>query len=156
MVGSVVVMGGHLLDAGTVRRTSPDAAGSLILGNLNDTNDYMLEQMEDYFSPLGGLRISTNIWPDRWSKLTLNSMSNTMAGLSGLKTSTLWSNQNCLDDIIALGHECALVAQAAGDQDGARLQQYPARAAAVRRQSGQLELAGGTRAHVNCERDADR
>jgi len=114
MVGSVVVMGGHLLDAGTVRRTSPDAAGSLILGNLYDTNDYMLEQMEDYFSPLGGLRISTNIWPDRWSKLTLNSMSNTMAGLSGLKTSTLWSNQMCLDVIIALGHECALVAQAAG------------------------------------------
>jgi len=114
MVGSVVVMGGHLLDAGTVRRTSPDAAGSLILGNLYDTNDHTLEQMEDYFSPLGGLRISTNIWPDRWSKLTLNSMSNTMAGLSGLKTSTLWSNQMCLDVIIALGHECALVAQAAG------------------------------------------
>lgn len=114
-VACVVAFGADLHNAAVVRRTTPVAAESIIIGHLwpNRSHD-QLEMLRQHFEPLGGVRIVDDIWPERWAKLILNSMSNGLAGLTGLMSNALWSDAQVLDVIVALGHETALVAAADG------------------------------------------
>ncbi len=115
VVGCVVAFAADLHTAGTSRRATPLDSGSIIIGDLVADGDHArLERLLEHFEPLGGVRIADDIWPERWGKLTLNSMSNAMAGLTASMSTNLWSQPETLDAIIALGHETASVANRAG------------------------------------------
>ncbi|MCU1437162.1 MAG: 2-dehydropantoate 2-reductase [Naasia sp.] len=115
MVACVVALAADLFEAGAVRRTSDATTGSIVIGHLEQGRDAVVTQrLLEHFEPLGGVRVVDDAWPERWGKLTLNSMSNALAGLTGLWSDRLWSEPMTLDVIIALGHETASVAAAAG------------------------------------------
>src|SRR5689334_21166920 len=63
---------------------------------------------------LGRVDLASNIWPERWSKLSINSRSKGLAVLTGLRSAHLWSSDTVLDVAIALAHETAIVASASG------------------------------------------
>lgn len=114
-VACVVAFGADLIGPGRSRRTSAINTGSIVIGHLRPGRSRaQLEELFDHFEPLGGVRIADDVWPERWGKLTLNSMSNALAGLTGLMSNNLWSEPKTLDIIIALGHETASVAAADG------------------------------------------
>lgn len=115
MVACVVAMAADLVEAGVVRRTSAEESPSVVFGHLKQGRDRgVIESMGELFAPLGGIRLVDDAWPERWGKLTLNSMSNALAGLTGLWSDRMWSETLTLDVMIALGHETALVAREAG------------------------------------------
>lgn len=115
MVACVIALGADLYEAGAVRRSSAADVTSIVLGHLEPGRDRtVLDRLYEHFEPLGGVRVADDAWPERWGKLTLNSMSNALAGLTGLWSDKLWSESKTLDIIIALGHETASVAAAAG------------------------------------------
>lgn len=115
VVACVVALGADLIDAGRVRRSSAEDAPSIVIGHLAPgRSGAVIEALGELFSPLGGVKLVDDAWPERWGKLTLNSMSNALAGLTGLWSDRMWSESLTLDVIIALGHETAMLAAAEG------------------------------------------
>lgn len=128
MIACVVALGADLHEAGAVRRSSAADVTSIVLGHLENGRDRaVLDRLHEHFEPLGGVRVADDAWPERWGKLMLNSMSNALAGLTGLWSDKLWSEPTTLDIIIALGHETAAVAAAAGVDASAVLGRIPHR-----------------------------
>jgi 2-dehydropantoate 2-reductase len=126
MVACVVAMGADLHASAQVRRSSARAASSVVIGHLAAGRDpRVLEDLRDLFDPLGGVEVAENAWPERWGKLTLNTMSNALAGLTGLWSDTLWTDPVAGDILIALGHETASVAAAAGADASPVLKRIP-------------------------------
>ena len=113
-VGCVVAMAVDLLEAGLVRRTSQADVAALTIGHLRPEHMRDLTPFAEALGALGRVDVAPDIWPERWGKLTLNSMSNGLAGLTGLRSELLWSSENVLDVAIALAHETAMVAAASG------------------------------------------
>ena len=113
-VGCVVAMAADLLDAGLVRRTSQADVAALTIGHLRREDTRDLTPFAEVLGGLGRVDLASNIWPERWGKLILNSMSNGLAGLTGLRSGHLWSSDTILDVAIALAHETAMVAAASG------------------------------------------
>lgn len=117
MVGCVVVMACELAGAGHTKRTSDGSYVNLTFGEFGGSEvTPRVRQLEEFFAPLGYVNSVADIWEERWGKLTLNVMSNGLAGLTNYTTKELWSNPDVIDVLIALGRECALVARARGIQ----------------------------------------
>ena len=115
VVACIVALGADLLDPGRVRRSSPTDVTPAVFGHLRPgLDEATLQRLEEHFRPLGAVRTALDAWPERWGKLTLNTMSNAVAGLTALESNRLWSEPLTLDIIVALGHETAMVARAAG------------------------------------------
>jgi 2-dehydropantoate 2-reductase len=126
MVGCVVVMACELAGAGHTKRTSDGSYVSLTFGEFAGTEvTPRVQQLEQFFAPLGYVNSVPDIWEERWGKLTLNVMSNGLAGLTNYTTKELWSNPDVIDVLIALGRECALVADARGIHMAPVLQKIP-------------------------------
>jgi 2-dehydropantoate 2-reductase len=114
VIGCVIEMGAEVFTPGLVRRTSGDEWGSLVIGEVEPARNRRLDDLAEYLSPLRRVRVAEDIQGELWGKLALNTISNAVAGLCGLTTKGLWTNPNVLDILVALGHEVALVASAAG------------------------------------------
>jgi len=70
--------------------------------------------LTELLKPAGPVQATTEIWAELWSKMTQNVMSNGLAGVCGFTAGRLWTDPRCTDIVIALAHECALVARAQG------------------------------------------
>jgi 2-dehydropantoate 2-reductase len=126
MVGCVVVMACELAGPGHTKRTSDGNYVSLTLGEFGGSEvTPRVRELEQFFAPLGYVNSVPDIWEERWGKLTLNVMSNGLAGLTNYTTKELWSNPDVIDVLIALGRECALVAAARGIHMAPVLQKIP-------------------------------
>lgn len=116
VVGCVVSMGGELLGAGHLKFTTGSERVHVIFGELDGSKSDRLEQVGEIFSPLAPNELVTDIWSELWSKMTLNVMSNGIAGVSGFTAGTLWTNDVTTRIVIGTGHEVALVANALGQR----------------------------------------
>jgi 2-dehydropantoate 2-reductase len=114
VLGCVVEMGVELFTPAQVRRTSGAEWGTLVVGDLGLGDAGRIDEIAELLSPMDGVSTAGDLWPYRWSKLTLNVMSNALGGLTGLSTNGLWSDEAVVDVLIALGHEVALTARANG------------------------------------------
>jgi 2-dehydropantoate 2-reductase len=115
VVGCVVVMACELGEAGHARRTSAADEVSLVFGEFgkNEITD-RVTQLAEYFAPMGNVATAPDVAEERWGKLSLNTMSNGLAGLTGHTTRELWSKPGVIDVLIALGHEVAVLADKRG------------------------------------------
>jgi 2-dehydropantoate 2-reductase len=116
VIGCVVTLGAGLYEPGHVTRTSAASRPSLTVGEMNGMLTPRLHALVKLLAPVGPTRTTTNLWGERWAKLIVNSMSNPIAGLTGLGSAALRAREDVLPIIVRIACEALTVAEALGVQ----------------------------------------
>jgi 2-dehydropantoate 2-reductase len=82
-LGCVITIGAGLYEAGHAMRTDSQTIGFKI-GELDGKDTERARQLASVMNDVAGAKVTTNLFGERWSKLTVNCMANPIAGLSGL------------------------------------------------------------------------
>ena len=82
-LGCVITIGAGLYEAGHAMRTDRQSIGFKI-GELDGKDTERAQRLVGVMNDVAGAKITTNLFGERWSKLTVNCMANPIAGLSGL------------------------------------------------------------------------
>ena len=114
VVGCVVTLGAGMYSAGHVERTSSIERPAFTLGEPSGLVTKRLEQLSEIMSAGGITKTTTNLWGERWAKLCTNSMSNALAGLTGLKSAELRLNPEIRELSIQIAAELFNVGNARG------------------------------------------
>jgi 2-dehydropantoate 2-reductase len=114
VVGCVVAMGAELAGPGRLRFTTGRERTHLVFGELDGRASGRPETLAALWEQTGPVEITADIWSELWCKMSLNAMSNALAGISGYTVGSLWTSDETTRIIIALGHEVATVAGALG------------------------------------------
>jgi 2-dehydropantoate 2-reductase len=113
-IGCVVPYSAGMFEPAVVRRMSTTEWGSLIVGELDGPVSDRVRSILDVLEPVAGMNSSDTIQAALWGKMTLNTMGNFLAGLTGFTTRLLWTDNVALDVQVALAHELAMLARHAG------------------------------------------
>ena len=113
-LGCVVTLGADLRDAGHVTRTSALHRPAFAVGELNGMITDRVQELASILSSVGPVSSTSNLWGARWSKLTVNAMSNPVAGLTGLGSSDIRLNVKTIDASIRIAIESVKVGQELG------------------------------------------
>ncbi len=114
VVGCVVTLGGGMYEPGLVTRTSDLKRHSFILGEPSGRVTERLQRIAEAMSAAGPTKTTTNLWGERWAKLATNSMSNALAGITGLKSADLRRHAETREVSIRVAAELVAVAEALG------------------------------------------
>jgi 2-dehydropantoate 2-reductase len=114
VVGCVVPMTVELVSEGVVRRGTEDEWGTLTIGALQPQQEQSVDQLVHFLSAMVGVNKISEIVPDIWAKLILNTMSNCLGGITGFTVRPLWTTREVVDVALALAHETATLALASG------------------------------------------
>jgi 2-dehydropantoate 2-reductase len=82
VVGCVVLLAGALWEPGHVIRT--EGPNDLVVGELHGRATPRLAHLAEALAPVANVQTTSNIWGELWAKLVQNSMSNPVAGVTGL------------------------------------------------------------------------
>ena len=82
-LGCVITIGAGMYEAGHAVRTDAGQLGFKI-GELDGRDTERARGLVRILNNVAPARLTTNLWGERWSKLTVNCMGNPLAGLSGL------------------------------------------------------------------------
>ena len=82
-LGCVITIGAGLYEAGHAVRTDTQSIGFKI-GELDGKDTERARRLATVMNDVAGAKVTTNLFGERWSKLTVNCMANPIAGLSGL------------------------------------------------------------------------
>lgn len=115
-IGCVVTLGAGLYDPGHVLRTSASSRPSFALGELNGMLTPRVQELIKILSPVGPTRATANLWGERWAKLTVNSMANAIAGITGMGSAEMRSNADVFSITLKIAGEALSVAEALGVQ----------------------------------------
>jgi len=114
VLGCVVAMGAEVLGPAAVKCSTGSERPHLFIGELSGAESTRVTELTELLKPAGPVAATTDIWAELWSKMTQNVMSNGLAGICGFTAGRLWTDPRCTDIVVALAHECALVARAQG------------------------------------------
>jgi 2-dehydropantoate 2-reductase len=89
-LGCVITIGAGLYEAGHAVRTDTQSIGFKI-GELDGKDTERVRRLAGVMNDVAGAKVTTNLFGERWSKLTVNCMANPIAGLSGLGSSEVRS-----------------------------------------------------------------
>ena len=115
-VGCVVTIGAGLYEPGHVIRTNSPARPSFALGELNGMITPRVRELVAALTPAGVAHATTNLWGDRWAKLTVNCMANALAGITGLNNAEMRESPDVFSITVKIAGEALTVAQALGVQ----------------------------------------
>jgi 2-dehydropantoate 2-reductase len=115
-IGCVVTLGAALYEPGHVLRTSASSRPSFALGELNGMLTPRVQELIKILSPAGPTRATANLWGERWAKLTVNSMANAIAGITGMASAEMRSNANVFAIALKIAGEALAVAEVLGVQ----------------------------------------
>src|SRR5262245_45695891 len=82
-LGCVITIGAGLYEVGHAMRTDTQSIGFKI-GELDGKDTERARRLAGVMNEVAGAVVTTNLFGERWSKLTVNCMANPIAGLSGL------------------------------------------------------------------------
>jgi 2-dehydropantoate 2-reductase len=82
-LGCVITIGAGLYEAGHAIRTDTQSIGFKI-GELDGKDTERARRLAGVMNDVAHAKVTTNLFGERWSKLTVNCMANPIAGLSGL------------------------------------------------------------------------
>lgn len=104
---------GHVERPGTTRQRDQ---GHVVFraGNHDGSDTPRLHELIEILDPIDSGKITTNLWGERWAKLSQNSMGNPVAASSGVGMADLNKHARARELQIRLAHECALVGIALG------------------------------------------
>ncbi|HEU5319683.1 MAG TPA: ketopantoate reductase family protein [Methylomirabilota bacterium] len=112
-LGGVVLIGAGLYEPGHAMRTDSGAVGFKI-GEHDGRDSARARALVALMEDVAPTRLTTNLWGERWSKLTLNCMVNPLAGLSGLGTAEVRSEPGPRRLAVHLAAEAVQVGRACG------------------------------------------
>jgi 2-dehydropantoate 2-reductase len=115
-LGCVVTIGAGLYEPGHVTRTSASSRSSFAVGELNGMLTPRIQELVTVLTPAGPSRATTNLWGERWAKLTVNSMANALAGITGLGSAELRRTPEAFPICLEVAREALTVAQTLGVQ----------------------------------------
>ena len=114
VIGCVLTFGAGMYTAGHVERTSSIERPAFTIGEPSGLATKRLKQLAEIMSSCGITKITNNLWGERWAKLATNSMSNALAGLTGLKSVGLRQNSEIRTLSIEIASELVNVGSALG------------------------------------------
>jgi 2-dehydropantoate 2-reductase len=112
-LGSVITIGAGMYEPGHAMRTDTGAIGFKI-GELDGKETDRARELAKIMSDVAVAKVTTNLFGERWSKLTVNCMANPLAGLSGLGTSEVRTRPEPRLIAIYVGGEVVQVGRACG------------------------------------------
>jgi 2-dehydropantoate 2-reductase len=115
-IGCVVTIGAGLYEPGHVTRTSAPTRPSFAVGELNGMITPRIQELVAVLAPVGPAHTTANLWGDRWAKLTVNSMANALAGITGLGSAALRKEPDAFPICLQIACEALTVAQTLGVQ----------------------------------------
>ena len=112
-LGSVITIGAGLYEPGHAMRTDTASIGFKI-GEHDGSDSARARELARILNDVAPAKVTTNLWGERWSKLTVNCMANPMAGLSGLGSAEVRSEPAPRRIAIHLAAEAITVGRASG------------------------------------------
>jgi 2-dehydropantoate 2-reductase len=114
-LGCVITIGAGLYDPGHAVRTDRNAVGFKI-GELDGRDTERARQVVALLDVVAPTRLTTNLAGERWSKLAVNCMANPLAGLSGLGSNEVRTQEGPRRLAIQVAAEVIRVGRAAGHE----------------------------------------
>jgi 2-dehydropantoate 2-reductase len=115
VVASVISV--DMFDAARIRRTAAkggDKHTVFRIGEVHGVITARVRELVELFSHIDSAKAVTNLWGERWSKLTQNGMRNGVSAVTGLTTPQCDLNAEVRRFAIGLAAEAVRVAQASG------------------------------------------
>lgn len=116
VIGCVVTLGAGLYEPGHVVRTSASTRPSFAVGELTGMLTSRVQELVAVLALAGPSRATANLWGERWAKLTVNSMANAIAGITGMNSAEMRANPDAFSVTVRIACEALTVAQALGVQ----------------------------------------
>ena len=106
-----------LFEPGRIRRTAEKGkAGHTVFkfGEVHGRTTPRVEELARLFAPIDSAAVTTNLWGERWSKLSQNSMRGPLAAATGLNSKGIDRNDRLRHLALRIGCEAALIGKANG------------------------------------------
>lgn len=117
-VGCVVAgIGGELYEAGKIRRTVPvlgPGSRALYVGEVHGRVTRRIEELAEILGAADDCAVTSNLWGERWAKLCVNVMRNSVSAVTGLGGNAREQNTKARRFSIRLVGEAVRVGQAHG------------------------------------------
>jgi 2-dehydropantoate 2-reductase len=114
-LGCVITIGAGMYEPGHAMRTDTGAIGFKV-GEHDGSDSARARALARIMNDVAPTKVTTNLWGERWSKLTVNCMANPMAGLSGLGSAEVRSEPVPRRIAIHLAAEAITVGRASGHE----------------------------------------
>lgn len=114
ILGAVTHLGGYCVGPGEIEGTTDPSWAAFSLGELDGHASPRAAELTERLDAVGKCDVTSDVWGELWAKLTLNVMTNALAGLTGLTTPKLWINPAALELLIHLAGETLLAAESRG------------------------------------------
>jgi 2-dehydropantoate 2-reductase len=111
----VITIGAGMYEPGHAMRTDSGTIGFKI-GEHDGSDSARAREMARILNDVAPAKVTTNLWGERWSKLTVNCMANPLAGLSGLGSAEVRSHPAPRRIGIHIAAEVIQVGRAAGHE----------------------------------------
>jgi len=112
-LGCVITIGAGMYEPGHAMRTDTGAIGFKI-GELDGKDTERAREIAKIMNDVAVAKVTTNLFGERWSKLSVNCMANPLAGLSGLGTAEVRTQAGPRRIAIFVGAEAIKVGRACG------------------------------------------
>src|SRR5262245_36142130 len=114
-LGCVITIGAGMYEPGHAMRTDTGAIGFKI-GEHDGSDSRRARDLARILSDVAPAKVTTNLWGERWSKLTVNCMANPLAGLSGYGSAEVRTEPTPRRIAIHIAAEVIAVGRAAGHE----------------------------------------
>jgi 2-dehydropantoate 2-reductase len=114
-LGCVITIGAGLYEPGHAMRTDTGALGFKI-GELDGRDTPRARRLAEVMSDVAPAKVTTNLFGERWSKMTTNCMANPLAGLSGLGSMEIRTEKTPRRIALQIAGEVIRVGRAAGHE----------------------------------------
>ncbi len=108
-----------MFEAGKIRRTVPKGGAThtvFRVGEVHGRVTARAQELADMIAGIDSVKVTTNLWGERWSKLCLNGMRNGVSAATGLPGNALDQDEAVRRFCIRLGGEAVRIGQALGYQ----------------------------------------
>jgi 2-dehydropantoate 2-reductase len=114
-LGCVITIGAGLYEAGHAMRTDTQTIGFKI-GELDGRQTERARRLAELMTDVARSVVTTNLFGERWSKLTVNCMANPLAGLSGLGSAEIRTEPGTARIAVQVAAEAITVGRACGHE----------------------------------------
>jgi 2-dehydropantoate 2-reductase len=113
-IGCVIELSAELYEPGQVKRNTDREQTWFALGELHGRVTPRVQEIARILGASGRTVVTQNIWGAKWTKLTVNSMSQAVAGVLGMFEGEIPDHPKLLELCIRLGKEALQVGAALG------------------------------------------